>query len=115
MSIRVVCPNGHALQVKSELAGKTGLCPICKAPTKIPTPHPEGFSEDSIMGVLGSGFSPPGNAAAQHDKASSAWGDKQREAQKPPKKNCSKCKQEIPTGTTICPHCHTFIGNFNDS
>lgn len=117
MSIRVVCPNGHALQVKSELAGKTGLCPICKVRIQIPAPHPEGFSEDSIMGLLGGGFSPPVKAAPQHDKAASAgsWGTEQRETQKPPKKGCSKCKQEVPTGTTICPHCHTFIGNLSDS
>ena len=53
MSIRVVCPNGHALQVKNEWAGKTGLCPICKVPVAIPRPSSEDFSEDSIMDLLG--------------------------------------------------------------
>ena len=31
MSIRVVCSNGHTLNVKEKYAGKTGLCPKCKA------------------------------------------------------------------------------------
>lgn len=31
MSIKVTCPNGHALKVKDEFAGKAGLCPHCKA------------------------------------------------------------------------------------
>ena len=31
MGIRVVCPNGHRIKVKSELAGKRGICPECEA------------------------------------------------------------------------------------
>ena len=114
MSIRVVCPNGHALQVKSELAGKTGLCPVCKAHVQIPTAEPQAFSEDSIMGLLG-GAAPAESKAKAARGASSDSGIARPESQKPPKKNCIKCKREVPIGTTICPHCHTFIGNLNDS
>ena len=53
MSIKVTCPNGHALQVKSEFAGKAGLCPHCKARIVVPKPEPEAVSEDDLLEVLG--------------------------------------------------------------
>lgn len=46
MSIPVVCPNGHRHKVHNALAGKMGLCPVCKAPIKVP------FSDRSIMAIL---------------------------------------------------------------
>ena len=36
MGIRVVCPNGHRLNLKSHLAGHHGLCPQCSARFLIP-------------------------------------------------------------------------------
>lgn len=36
MGIRFCCPNGHKLNVKSELAGKIGICPKCQARMTIP-------------------------------------------------------------------------------
>ncbi len=36
MGIRFQCPNGHALHVKSFLAGKRGICPQCGARVLIP-------------------------------------------------------------------------------
>ena len=36
MGIRVRCPNGHELNVKSSLAGKRGVCPHCDARFEIP-------------------------------------------------------------------------------
>ena len=36
MSIRCVCPNGHPLTVSDSLAGKSGLCPLCRAPVRVP-------------------------------------------------------------------------------
>ena len=36
MGIRVVCPNGHRLNLKSHLAGRHGLCPDCGARFRIP-------------------------------------------------------------------------------
>jgi len=53
MSIKVTCPNGHSLKIKTKYAGKTGRCPICKA--RIIVPSGDGsnvFAEDSIMDVL---------------------------------------------------------------
>lgn len=36
MGIRFKCPNGHALHVKSFLAGKRGVCPKCGTSVQIP-------------------------------------------------------------------------------
>ncbi len=36
MGIKVHCPNGHELHVKSFLAGKRGICPECGARFSIP-------------------------------------------------------------------------------
>ncbi|MDZ4820397.1 MAG: DUF4339 domain-containing protein [Planctomycetota bacterium] len=36
MGIRVACPNGHNLNVKTTLAGKRALCPKCGAQFEIP-------------------------------------------------------------------------------
>ncbi|NIL97390.1 MAG: DUF4339 domain-containing protein [Planctomycetales bacterium] len=36
MGIRFYCPQGHKLNVKSFLAGKTGYCPHCNARVEIP-------------------------------------------------------------------------------
>jgi hypothetical protein len=53
MGIRVTCPNGHKLHVKSHLAGKRGLCPKCGASTPIPAaPVPAvGGSSDRASGL----------------------------------------------------------------
>lgn len=37
MGIRVTCPNGHVLNVKSHLAGKKGRCPSCEAIFEVPS------------------------------------------------------------------------------
>ncbi|MGD0898133.1 MAG: hypothetical protein ABR915_09885 [Thermoguttaceae bacterium] len=113
MPIRVVCPNGHALQVKSEWAGKSGLCPVCKVRIQIPTPSEEDFSEESIMSLLGrpeAAPKPAGKPSSKPATGVSATNGRQQ----PPKKACDKCKQEVPKAMTICPHCHTFIGNTED-
>ncbi len=51
MGIRFYCPNGHKLNVKSELAGKVGICPKCQARMTIPT--------ESVREPSGSGASGP--------------------------------------------------------
>jgi len=40
MPIRFQCPNGHALQVGEELAGKRGACPECGAKVEVPQAGP---------------------------------------------------------------------------
>lgn len=48
MGIRAVCPNGHRLHLKAQLAGRRGLCPDCGARFRIPTESsdvPQPFAE----------------------------------------------------------------------
>jgi len=109
MSILVTCPNGHVLRVKNCFAGKTGLCPECKARIVVPEPA---MSEDDIIGVLG-----------PHDPSQSGMGstiiggrsdDHAAASPSPPKKSCTKCNREIAAGTHICPFCRTYIASLRD-
>lgn len=36
MGIVAICPNGHRIKVKDELAGRKGVCPTCAARFRIP-------------------------------------------------------------------------------
>jgi hypothetical protein len=45
MGIRLQCPNGHKVHVKSFLAGKRGICPQCGAKFDIPV-DPAWVSDD---------------------------------------------------------------------
>jgi len=76
MSIRVVCPNQHPLKIKDKYAGKTGLCPICKARVQVPFPDTIPFRDEDIMDVLQpheSGLSLVESAASDcEDKAKSS-------------------------------------------
>jgi len=116
MSIMVRCPKGHVLKVKDSFAGKSGLCPICKARIDVPDPHADALSEDDIADLLGvptqshyAGGSASGIALhmpeAAHQTATELA---------PGKKECIKCHQEIPSGTHICPFCKTYIANMHD-
>lgn len=106
MSITVVCPNGHALQVKDVYAGRSGFCPHCRAVIQVPQlPARPQLSEEAILGFLGVG-EPRGRAPAL---AAVARASRVAEAPVPPKKSCSKCHREVLGGTHICPFCHTYI------
>lgn len=116
MSIRVVCPNGHVLNVKDALAGKTGLCPRCKARVVVPAPQKDELSEDSIMSILGphaSTTSEPATGGVQRKPVESSRTSSLPEGT-PPKKSCHKCNREISVGLHICPFCHTYIAKLSD-
>jgi hypothetical protein len=67
MGIRVVCPNGHKLNVKSFLAGKRGVCPHCGAKFDIPAGAKDEASDDRLQSVgtvsAGSGAGPAAAAS----------------------------------------------------
>ena len=110
MSIRVNCPNGHPLRVNDSLAGKTGLCPVCKALVKVPEPTESSeISEDQILGFLGP-HQPTGGRKYEPSPASQAAVKAAAEGPVPPKKSCARCNQEIPATTHVCPFCHTYVG-----
>ncbi len=128
MAIQVVCPNGHVLKVTDDWAGKTGLCPVCKARIKVPKPSEDQLSEDAIMSILGA--YDPGKArkklsdlsdlaAADAPKALRGRSSTEGEGAagggpSPPKKSCPHCNQEIAAGIHICPHCNTYIAELKD-
>jgi hypothetical protein len=110
MSIRVNCPNGHPLRVNETLAGKTGLCPVCKALVKVPEPMQSSeISEDQILNFLGP-HQPAGPRKRENGVTARAAVDASAEGPVPPKKSCARCNQEIPATTHVCPFCHTYIG-----
>ncbi len=128
MSIEVVCPNGHVLHVKDSLAGKTGLCPTCKARISVPaTPPltaargnpPSGgkLTEDAILDILGPHEQDPSRSYESLDDTTPAGAPapiNMEGGPAPTKTSCSRCHQVVPLGTVICPHCRTFIAALKD-
>jgi hypothetical protein len=116
MSIKVKCPYGHELKVKDSMAGKTGLCPLCKKQVYVyvPVPEEDTLSEQIILDYLGPSQTAPkssisssgielneGSAIHRHDK----------DHHETPWKSCVKCNRDIPSQTHICPYCHTYIAD----
>lgn len=69
MPIRCVCPNGHTLRVKDQLAGKQGTCPKCQAPFVVPS-RGEPVS-DAAQEATQTPTAPPVTAPA--DEAAVEW------------------------------------------
>ena len=95
MGIQIVCPNGHALKVKTKYSGKVGLCPFCKGRMRIPS-----VPQDTESSLSGLSIKVP-----EFIKDDSL-----------PEKNtddidvfCSKCHEAIPEGAAVCPHCDTYV------
>lgn len=65
MGIRFLCPNGHKLNVKAELAGKRGSCPECGAKLMIPaaTAAPQPSPPAAIIVEAASAVAPPAGTA----------------------------------------------------
>jgi hypothetical protein len=114
MSIRCACPNGHPLTVSESLAGKTGLCPLCRAPVRVPQKQTEGVTEEAILDMLRPqvpSSKVPALSAADLDKT--AFHSDLHE-HTTPKKSCFRCNHEISYGSHICPYCHTYIASLQD-
>jgi hypothetical protein len=116
MSIRVVCPNGHALEVKDTLAGKAGLCPVCKALIRVPLPRQRVLSEDAILNILGPHVSDDAGEVSADEMPRALGTRRSMEGDRnlPPKKVCNKCNQQIDAEIHICPYCHTYIAELSD-
>lgn len=116
MAIQVVCPNGHVLKVTDESAGKTGLCPVCKARVKVPKKQ-EGFSEDAILDLLADSEEQRKKQPLQtadldpEHQRKVARGGETRSA--PPKKTCPRCNTAIPGDIRICPNCRTYVAGMD--
>lgn len=123
MSIKVVCPNGHELKVKDELAGKTGLCPTCKAKVVIPpldaktskaaesaaqavkrADSGDDLTEDAILGILGP-YEPDRRVQVPLEEPPT-----RARPGKPTTRVCRRCHEEVTGDAHICPNCRTYIG-----
>ena len=49
MGIRFLCPNGHKLNVKADLAGKRASCPECGAKLVIPSTDAASVAPEAIV------------------------------------------------------------------
>jgi anti-sigma B factor antagonist len=123
MSIKVTCPNGHSLQVKSEFAGKSGLCPHCKALISVPKPEPASVSEDDLLEVLG----PPRAVHHMHvdEPSPNHHASNHKEPQKKEaavgtagsshlrrQKVCPKCCEIVSVSHASCPKCQTPLSEW---
>lgn len=114
MSIKVVCPNGHELRVKDSLAGKTGLCPTCKARVSVPEPEAPSMDESAILSIIGPydpGKTTRASAPANPFDEEQA---KPAPAKKKEMRRCTHCEKEIEAETHICPYCKRYIGGAGD-
>jgi hypothetical protein len=68
MGIRFLCPNGHKLNVKTDLAGKRAICPDCGAKLVVPAagtaPSESSLQNLSVIGRATAAPGPPHNTAA---------------------------------------------------
>lgn len=114
MSIQCVCPNGHVLKVKESLAGKSGLCPVCRAHVDIPELAAPRMSEDAILDILGQGDSIPHAAPPEPPKPVEDDRSEADQEQAVHPKHCYKCQREFPGTYHMCPFCHTYIATLHD-
>ncbi len=113
MGIKVMCPNGHAIKVKDSFAGKTGLCPTCKARIAVPNAPRSELSEDAILGILDA-YQSKRQESIDSSRETSDDAVEQYVTSKSTKKTCQNCGREIAMETHICPHCHTYIAGLGD-
>jgi hypothetical protein len=114
MAIRVLCPQGHVLKVRDDLAGKVGRCPVCRSIVRVPGDEPAMFSEDAILGVLATPGPRPRHDPGHNGDHSPGIHSGAEDVHSTPKKSCARCNREIEAGTHICPYCHTYIAGLAD-
>lgn len=118
MAIQVTCPNGHTLKVSDDMAGKTGLCPKCKAKVKVPAAERQALTEDAILEILTSGedsWQPQASDTSDLDPmAQMAKARRTPEGPTTPRKTCPRCNAIIPGGMKICPNCKTYVATLEE-
>lgn len=101
MSIEVSCGNGHRLKVQNSFAGKTGLCPVCRAPVRVP--RPQAVSEDDVLGFIGQPTGPstksPVDLSDLPPTAPPAGATAGKQVQ------CPQCLQVVSVSYSYCPRC----------
>jgi anti-sigma B factor antagonist len=117
MAIVVTCPNGHSLRVKNEFAGKSGLCPHCRARVRVPNPA-QAFEEE-IATILGAPKVYSRSPIPSDDEESIHQAAPQNDAREQSgisllgssflrrKKVCPRCCNITSVTFTTCPRCGT--------
>jgi hypothetical protein len=93
MAIQTRCPNGHVLNVKDSMAGRAGLCPVCRAVVRVPKPE---VSEDDIVALLERPF-----ARSPDEQGANRPTD--LPLRLPPV--CPKCGRGVSASFSHCPRC----------
>jgi len=108
MAIEVRCPNGHVLKVKDRFAGKSGLCPRCKA--RVEVPKPSAVTDEEILDVLGP--PPPPEPDSEDEEAAGVGPGRPGEVHQDPRhvlgseSGISLLGSSILGRKKICPGCH---------
>ena len=109
------CPNGHRVRGDVKLQGSRVRCPKCRESFVFPSAiqqahnagsHHDGFSDTSIMRILGDP-SKVGIPIVNRGNAASGQVDRFR--------TCSRCGGSTPKTLAICNHCSCYLGVVNIS
>ncbi len=106
MSIQVICPNGHFLTVPESFAGRMGLCPVCKAPVKVPLADTRPITEATVVGVLQERSR---ETAGSIDSENVDRGEAGGETEKTRARRCPLCNREVGDLLVQCPFCHSHL------
>lgn len=121
MSIHVVCPNGHDLQVHNRHAGQTGLCPKCQIRVLVPELAPAALGENEIAAMLDgpSGKEPMDVHQEMRHRHPGRGGDSTMSGGSSiiteKTKRCPRCHGEIHASLNVCPLCQTYCPGSNGS
>jgi hypothetical protein len=106
MWTRVLCPNGHALKVRTKHGGQAGKCPQCAAAVTIPE-----LTEEELFAMIDA--LDKDTPVHQEAKPEEVIGGESSllvgSTMLKRLKTCPKCKQQFSAKYTICPHCRTFL------
>ena len=136
MSIKVICPNGHGMQVKNEFAGKSASARNARLASRYPYPH-RNRSRKTICskswGCRGRCLArlPPANRRPNRKPIGASARIAEPEPKKPPlpsiagqtpepkkepplrrQKVCPKCCEILSVSYSDCPHCHTPLSQW---
>jgi hypothetical protein len=100
--------------VKETLAGTSGLCPKCRVRVQVPKIREKIMSEDAILHILEDNTIPPHQSVTTRFDPFADTSPSGLQGQNAPNKCCDRCNKDVPVGSHICPHCHTYIANLRD-
>jgi anti-sigma B factor antagonist len=105
MNFKIHCPNGHSVLVKEEFAGKTGLCPQCRAKIRVPA-----------VGQQADGLCPSDEFVHQdprHDRPSSTNLSATPFPAQKKARLCLGCGKSVSQSFTACPRCGTRLCTYH--